>query len=203
MAKCIIVGAGEMHGVPRVCKCDLVIAADGGYSALLSLGITPDLVVGDLDSESADIPEGTRLIKFPVQKDETDMDLAFREGYRRGYREFEIYGGTGGRLDHTLANLSLLLAIKERGADARLIGNGCECFVLQNEARTVCGKPGQGISVFAMRSAAEGVSVSGFKYTCNGARLDEGFAIGVSNSFIKDSGTVEVKSGTLLVVKEI
>ncbi len=203
MAKCIIVGAGELHGTPRVCNNDLVIAADGGYSSLLSIGITPDLVVGDLDSERVDIPHGVELIRFPVEKDETDMDLAFREGYARGYREFEIYGGTGGRLDHTLANISLLLAIKERGGDARLIGDGCICFVLASERMDIYGEPGQGISIFAMRSAAHGVTVSGFKYTCENVSLDEGFAVGVSNSFIAKCGTVEVKDGTLLIVKQI
>ena len=90
---CYIVGAAEFSRGFEVTKGDFVIAADGGYDRLLSMGITPDLLIGDLDSISADVPSGIKLLKHEVEKDETDMHLAFIEGMRLGYRRFRIYGG--------------------------------------------------------------------------------------------------------------
>ena len=114
MGVCYIVGAGDFHGSFTPAKDDLVIAADGGYLALMERGIRCDILLGDMDSlselgvASSDC-KAPEILKFPVEKDETDTHLAYLEGARRGYTEFYIYGGTGGREDHTFANYSLLL----------------------------------------------------------------------------------------------
>ena len=76
MKKCYIVGAGELFGSFTPVDGDLVIAADGGYDNLLSLGITPSVIIGDLDSVRADLPRGIELIRHKVEKDETDAHLA-------------------------------------------------------------------------------------------------------------------------------
>ena len=82
----------------------LVIAADGGLRHLEAQGLTADLIVGDFDSLGR-VPEGDNILRHPVEKDDTDMLLAVRTGLDRGYRVFVLYGGLGGRLDHTYANL--------------------------------------------------------------------------------------------------
>ena len=105
---CYIVGAGELHSLPSPTEGDLVIAADGGLDALASGGITPAVVVGDLDSLSGRVPEGVEILRHPVEKDETDSHLSYLEGAKRGYTRFSLYGCTGGRDDHTFANYSLL-----------------------------------------------------------------------------------------------
>ena len=107
-ATCYIVGAGEFYGELNLSDGDIVIAADGGYDTLRELGVTPDLLVGDMDSVKA-VPTDIEKLRVPVEKDETDTYLCYLEGVRRGYSNFVILGGVGGREDHTFANFSLLI----------------------------------------------------------------------------------------------
>lgn len=199
---CYIVGASDFYEDLDVKEGDLVIAADGGYDRLLKKGISPSVIIGDMDSVK-EVPDGVETVRFPIEKDETDTHLAYLLGYERGYRNFMIFGGTGGRLDHTLANLSLLLHIKLDGADARLIGSGYEMRVIKDETVTLCGRDGGDVSVFAIGGRAEGVCIEGLKYEADNVTLEESFALGVSNSFTESgAGRISVKSGSLLVMTE-
>lgn len=230
MKKCYVVGAGEMHGDLTPCEDDLVIAADGGVAHLLSLGITPDVIVGDFDSVAQSVGEVldidstsavigvdrdgvsytatkckiegkmVEIVKYPVEKDETDTYLAYLIGLSRGYSEFALYGGVGGREDHTFANLCLLLRIKNEKNNATLYGNGVKFFVLKNEKAEIHGEPGATVSVFAFGTVAEGVSIQGLKYEARDVSLDPARPLGVSNSFLSSGeGEIEVKDGALLV----
>ena len=163
MGRCYIVGAGEFYGSFSKSCGDLVIAADGGYDALFERGIEPDLLIGDMDSIRAAGKEVERLV-FPVRKDETDTFLAYREGVRRGYTEFYLYGCVGGREDHTFANYSLLIYAKRQGHTVRLVGNGYETLSLVSESIRLPGKAGDCISVFAFGGCAEGVTLTGLEY---------------------------------------
>ena len=201
--KCIIVGAGELPTLPCLSGSELIVAADGGCEALMRHGTVPHAVIGDLDSQHAPLPLGVEIVRYPVEKDETDMHLAFLYGYERGCREFELYGGTGGRLDHTLANLSLMLAMVKRGCSACLFGNGYTARVLPAGRYETVAPKGSTVSVFAIGGSAEGVCVSGLKYSCCDAVLNEDFALGVSNSATGEQGIIEHKSGYLLVIEEV
>lgn len=121
---CYIVGAGTFYEegfAPE--RGDFVIAADGGYQILLERGVTMDLVVGDFDSIGFR-PDHPNVVDLPVEKDDTDMMAAIRLGRERGFRSFCLYGGTGGRVDHTLANLQSLVWLSRRGCQGALIGDG-------------------------------------------------------------------------------
>ena len=157
MEICHIVGAGERSGlVPDPGPKDWVIAADGGYARLLALGIPADLVVGDFDS-------------LAWEKDETDMLAAIRLGLKKGYRAFYLYGGTGGRTDHTLANLQCLAFLSKRGARGFLFGAN-EAITAITDGEIAWGPGGRGtVSVFAHGGRAEGVSIRGLKYPLCGA----------------------------------
>ena len=202
MPECMLVGAAEIYGTPKKACGDFVIAADGGYDRLSQIGVVPDLLIGDLDSLTA-VPQGTEIIRHPVKKDETDMHLAFLEGYRRGYRSFSIFGGTGGRLDHTLANISLMISAKDKGAVCTLFGEGFIAYVLHNEKRVIKGDRGMGVSIFAVNGEARGVSVRGLLYEASDITLRESFALGVSNARLECDGEIEVEAGYLLVVEQI
>ena len=201
MKKCYLVGAGDLGAVPEVRDDDLVIAADGGYDHLTSHGIRCDLIIGDLDSISKDDNE-IEIIRHPVEKDETDMFLAYCEGASRGYTHFEILGGTGGREDHTYANYQLLLYIREHGHTARLISEKMVMTVIKNESLELHGKRGSTLSIFAIGGDAKGVTVSGAKYSADRINLTECFPLGVSNSFLWDNATVSVEYGSLLLMWE-
>ena len=197
---CYIVGAAEFCRGFLPEEGDLVIAADGGYDRLLQMGIEPQIVMGDLDSVRSSIPDSTELLRFKVEKDETDTYLAFLEGYRRGYRSFRILGGCGGRADHTMANYQLLLKARRMGARASLVSDYDESLVIENEAIVLDRGEYQGVSLFAFGKNARNVNISGLKYPANGIDLSVDFPLGVSNSFVENEAAISVEDGALLVM---
>ena len=110
---------------------NFIIAADGGFDILLKKNAAPDLLLGDFDSISK-LPKCDNIMKFPVEKDYTDTFLAYEEGTKRGYRNFVIYGGMGGRIDHTIANIQTLANISKNGGRGFLIGNGTVITTITN-----------------------------------------------------------------------
>ncbi len=201
MGICYIVGAGEFSRpfLPR--EDDFVIAADGGYDALKKYRIRCDLLMGDFDSIS-DMPSGIEILRFPIKKDETDMHLCYLEGARRGYTEFQIYGGTGGREDHTIANISLLLYVREHGGRATLFGEKNIFTVIKNESAEFSAESGKHFSAFALFGKAEGISIRGLEYECENISLTPDFPLAVSNRFIGSRAHIKVDTGCLLVVVE-
>jgi thiamine pyrophosphokinase len=208
--RCIIVGAGDFFGLRRnPGHGDLLIAADAGLCNIAKCGLTPDIILGDFDSldpdENIDLMGGEaikkpEIVSFPIEKDDTDMMLAVKEGLSRGYTVYELYGGTGGRVDHLLANLQTLAYLSCRGAAGWLYGENYAVTAISNGHINFSARAGATVSVFAHGGPAEGVTLSGFKYILGGATLSPDFPLGVSN--IADSGNafIEVTSGTLLVV---
>ena len=147
--------------------------------------------------------EHLETLDYPVQKDETDMHLAYLEGRKRNYSEFRIYGGTGGREDHTYANLSLLLYAKEMGNNATLYGEKNISTVIKNEEKCFTGRDMMHFSAFAIGGAANGVSIKGLEYECEDITLTPSFPLAVSNRFTGREATVSVKDGALLIMIEI
>lgn len=136
MPTCYIVGAGDFtpRGFAPV-PGDLVLAADGGYRALYSLGYTPDLLLGDFDSlGDLPLPPDLPVLRFPARKDDTDTGLALRHGLDRGYRDFALYGCAGGRVDHLLANLQSMARISRLGAAIRLAAPEYDAWALTGPA---------------------------------------------------------------------
>ncbi len=201
MGTCYIVGAGDFLTPFTPSENDLVIAADGGYEHLKSYGIRCDLLIGDFDSISA-LPDGTERITYPVEKDYTDTALALYEGERRGYREFVILGGTGGRSDHTFANYCLLSEAKSRSLNARLVSKNSTVFMLKNEKATIKCDTGRHFSAFAFGIAARGVSIHGLHYEAEDITLLPENHLAASNLFCGKDAQIEVKDGTLIVFVE-
>ncbi len=202
MGICYIVGAGDFHGILTPKKGDLLIAADGGLDTLQSLGLTPDLLVGDLDSLVSADRGSIPLLYHPAEKDETDMYLSYLEGAKRGYNKFYVYGGVGGRLDHTFANISLLIYGKRRGHSITLVGDKMTVSVIKNESVTLYGKCGSGFSLLAFDGAARGVSIEGAKYNVKDVTLSPEFPLGVSNSLTDNVCRITVTDGELLLMLE-
>ena len=198
---CYIIGAGDYFDSPSPSKDDFVITADGGYSSAISHGVRCDLLIGDLDSLKNE-PKGVELMRHPVEKDETDTHLSYLEGVRRGYTDFAIYGGTGGSLDHTLANISLLLQARKNGHTMRLYGKGCVMLCLMNESYSFSGRVGARVSVFALGGEARGITLEGLKYSGQELTLTPEFALGVSNELALPRAIVSVADGAILLYIE-
>jgi thiamine pyrophosphokinase len=202
MGICYLVGAGDFYGQITNCDDDFIIAADRGFDSLIRHGYTPDLLIGDFDSLKSHIPEGVRTVRHPEEKDETDMFLAYSEGVKFGYTEFVMLGATGGRLDHTYANISLLLYTKEHGHNITVMDANGIILCLKNERISLAGNNGANFSVFAIGSDAKGVSISKAKYNVENATLTPSFPLGVSNKFTDTDAHISVEDGALLIIAE-
>ena len=199
---CYIFGAGEYYAFKGTIPEDaFVIAADGGYDVLLQKGVTPNLFIGDGDSV-AKRPTCER-IELPEEKDDTDMLAAIRVGLELGYKEFHIYGGTGGRIDHTIANIQSLMFIKNRGGNGYLYDDKKVLSILQNETIWYNHSETGMISIFAMGDRALKVTETGLKYALNEAMVTKEFPIGISNEFIGTKSSITVENGTLLIIKDL
>ncbi|MBW3087305.1 thiamine diphosphokinase [Bifidobacterium sp. 82T24] len=206
---CFIFGAGEYYDeVPAIPRGAYVIAADGGVDHTEPLGITPDAVIGDFDSAADDFAETSRygdVMRLPSEKDDTDMFAAVKLGWAHGARRFHIFGGLGGRLDHTLANMQLLAQISRHAGIGLLHGDGMMATAITDAtlsfpAWRLPQGVGRMVSVFAHSDAASHVSIRGLKYEVDDAQLRNTRALGVSNEF-RDGvdALVTVGDGTLVV----
>ena len=202
MKHCIVFGAGEYDAqTPDLPEDRLIIAADGGYAKCLSLGLTPDLVIGDFDS-LCKVPDLSNLVRLPVEKDVTDMRAAVDLGLEQGCKVFHLYGGMGGRPDHTLANYAILTKFSQEKIPVFLYGEGYVITAVTDGTLTLAGGRGETVSVFSWTDRSEGVTLRGLKYPLENAVLINTEALGVSNSFTQESAVVSVKHGTLLVMRE-
>ncbi len=200
-AVCFIVGAGcvapDLH--LGVSPDDLLIAADAGWLTVEKMGLAPHLVVGDFDSLGRR-PDHPNAVVLPTVKDDTDMHAAIKLGLERGYARFALYGGTGGRLAHTLANLQLLDGLARQGCRGFLVGDGTVATAVYNGTLEFPDCMKGYVSVFCTSGTAKGVTLSGLKYELNSAELTGSFPLGVSNEFTSRSAWVSVEDGTLLVL---
>ncbi|MEW6333263.1 MAG: thiamine diphosphokinase [Thermodesulfobacteriota bacterium] len=182
-----------------------LICADGGARHLTALGMIPTLIVGDMDSLDRETREryasmGVTMILHPRGKDQTDTELALREAFGMSPDEIWIWGALGGRIDHALANLSLLAQGMDRGVEVRLIDSWCELFLVTG--RTVIeGQAGQTISLLPFTEQVTGVTLTGFQYPLTKAVMTVGHPCGVSNVLEAGRGVVEVETGCLLAVR--
>jgi len=203
VSACFIIGAGPFYGLPVApAPGDYVIAADGGYLHCREAGLVPDLLLGDFDSLDA-LPGDTDVERFPVDKDDTDSMLAMKLGLEKGYRTFHLYGGTGGRMDHTLANLQGLAYLARQGARGYLYDASYVFTALWNSSLDLPAREEGIFSVFALGETARGVSILGGRYPLEGGELSPFFPLGVSNHFEGRPVRVSVEKGCLLVGWEL
>lgn len=197
MKICYIIGAGNLPLLYIKKQNSFVIAADGGYAKLGE--ITPDVIVGDFDSLGF-VPKTPNTITLPVKKDVTDMKYATEIGIQNGYNTFIIYGGTGGREDHTFANYTLLCDLASKGLRGYLIGHNSVTTAISNTAVNLPKHKEGTVSVFSASDISKGVSIKGLEYTLEDEELTFNHPLGVSNSFIGTDNEISVKSGTLLIM---
>ena len=197
---CYIFGAAKMHGhLIEPQTEDLIIAADGGYKMCKKLNLEPDVLIGDFDSLKTNYT-AKETISLPQEKDDTDMLAAIKLGFSKGYSYFLIYGGTGGRIDHTLANIQALVFISTNGGRGWLYEKHCVITAITNSAVTFNANYRGYVSIFAANGTAHGVNESGLKYELSNAEINESFPIGVSNEFLGNESKISVLNGTLIIV---
>ncbi|MGN1206221.1 MAG: thiamine diphosphokinase [Eubacterium sp.] len=204
METCYIFGAGDFTTCTiDLTSKDLVIAADGGYDYLIRLGLRADVVLGDFDSvTSPDLWDDAICEKFtyPPEKDDTDMMLAIKLGLSRGYRNFAIYGGLGGRLDHTIANIQSLTYLANESASGILYSDTYALTVIKDTSFLIPKDATGMVSVFSLSDTSENVTIKGLQYEVDGVTLTNAFPLGVSNETTGKKGIISVAFGTLLIL---
>ncbi len=196
---CHIVGAGENYGINfEPGTKDLVIAVDAGFRLLEQKAVRIDLAIGDFDTLQY-IPKHSNVIALKAEKDDTDMLAAVREGIRAGYSLFHIYCGTGGRLDHTLANLQVAAALSQEGRQGFVVDRDCIVTAITDQCLILSGDNNGYVSVFSHTERAEGVYLRGLKYGLEDAVLTNNYPLGISNELIGEESCISVRKGTLLV----
>ena len=210
MSKCILVCAGDLTvGSVPISEGDFVIAVDGGLMYCESLGVEPNLIVGDFDSITESFTGALKEIetKFPEKvvrlnpmKDDTDTMAALKIGIEKGFEAFYMYGCGGGRLEHTIANIQSLIYLKDRDLKGYIMEGEGMTFVMRDESVSFKETMEGYVSLFALDPVIKGVTEKGLKYTLEKAELTYGFPLGVSNEFIGVQSEISVDSGTALVV---
>lgn len=183
---------------------DLVIAADGGAGHAIAAGLVPDHIIGDMDSLSesrqADLADrGVSFHRSPVEKDETDLELALIwAAERTEVREIIVLGAFGGRPDQALANLLLLALPALRGRQVLMVDGDWAVRLLNGGERLVLdGQRGERLSLIPLGGDAVGVRTAGLQFPLNDETLYFGPARGVSNCFAADRVTVTLREGRL------
>ena len=178
---------------------DFIIAADGGYEIALQYGVTPHLIVGDMDSIKRK-PEQIETITLPTQKDDTDTHYCAKLMLQQGYKNILFIGGMGGRLDHTIANLHTLAFVAKKNGIATATDKNETIFMLKNESIQLKTTKGARISLFPYGGKAKRVCITNVEYPLNNAILTATHPLGVSNIATDKQVNVTVKRGLLLVL---
>lgn len=178
----------------------LVICADSGLDHALSAGIMPDIVVGDFDSCTAQLPQEAECIRVSPIKDDTDTILAADTAIERGCTDLRFFCATGGRFDHTFANVQMLEYLAQKGVSAVLYGADESVRLLSGGMSVSLPKHDGFVSVFAISESAV-VSEIGMKYPLEQYTLRRSFPLGVSNEIAADTAVITVHSGTVLVTE--
>jgi thiamine pyrophosphokinase len=185
---------------------DRLICADAGAAHAIAMGVTPDVVVGDLDSlepahYAALQAAGVRFEVYPPLKDKTDLELALRLAVAEGAREIDLLGTQGGRLDQSLGNV-LLLAHPEWAAVRVRIREGDQtAWVLRDgQACLISATTGDTLSLLPLTPQVHGVTLSGVRWPLRDHTLYLGDTLTLSNAITQPSARVEVGTGVLLIV---
>ncbi len=196
---CLIISGGKF------CKCeikksyDLIIACDKGHLYAKKLNVKPDVVIGDFDS-SKQPRDKSFVIAVDKIKDDTDTSLAVKYALRNGYKNIDIICALGYRIDHTVANISLLRYIYENGGNGVIISDDAKIFVIGEGNTKIKKEKNSFLSIFSLTDKSYIKYIKGTKYDTKGIVLKNIFPLGVSNEFVKDTASISVKKGVLLVI---
>ena len=183
---------------------DCIIAADRGCVHCRNAGIVPDFCLGDFDSLEAGeaIPE--TAIRYPAEKDDTDVALAVKLALSLGLDDIWLLGGIGGRLDHTVANLQLMRYAVSRHASLTIFTGIERARLLLPGTYTIPTGPARRFSLFAFSPCVNGLCIRGAKYPLENAALTDSFPLGVSNETMTGTPVhIAFECGQLLLIEAV
>ncbi len=207
--RALIIGNGKIEDTNIIRKNlkqnDIIICCDGGTRYAFEEGLTPNYIIGDLDSSSSQIiqffeAKNVEFKKFPTKKDYTDMELCLEFAISLGVFEIIIFGAIGTRFDHSLANVNILMQCVNANVFAKIINEYNEIVLINNEIE-IYGKKGDIVSLLPLTTSALGVTTKGLEYPLNNYNMEIGKALGISNVMVSEKAKINLKEGYLLVIK--
>ncbi len=204
MRRCVIVGGADIGRYDRVRSYlredDFLICCDSGLKHRAGLGVVPDLIVGDFDShENPHLDIET--IVLPCEKDDTDTVFAVKEALKRGFEDFLLVGVIGGRLDHTLGNVSILLMLDAQGKKAVAVDDFSVLEIVSDRPAKIEDRYPY-FSLLNISGTARDIAIRGAKYPLDGAEITCEYQYGVSNEPLPgQTAVVTVGRGRLLLIK--
>jgi thiamine pyrophosphokinase len=208
--RAVVIAHGDVAAGDRdlVAGAGVVIAADGGALALERWGLVPHVVVGDLDSlgesRAADLAtRGAKVVRFPIEKDRSDLELALRHALESGADDIVLLGILGGgRIDHALVNTMLLADPAYRGLGLRAVWGATQLRAVHpHETLALRGPVGSLVTLVPVRGDAGGVRTQGLRYPLTDAALHFGGSLGLSNVVASRPASVSIEQGVLFVIE--
>lgn len=208
MKRAIIFVNGNLSDLSQAKKIinkeDCLIAADGGANLIEKLKLTPNVVIGDMDSIKSKLLKKYKLINYPRKKDKTDFELAVDYCLKNKFKEIIIFGILGDRIDHMIANIFLIAKIQAQNQSAsrriniKIIEGKKEIFILSKEI-VISGKINDEVSIVPVSEKLEGITTDGLYYRLIDNTLLFGSTKGVSNVMNKKIAKITIKKGIALI----
>ncbi|MBE6044134.1 thiamine diphosphokinase [Clostridium thermopalmarium] len=181
-----------------------LICADSGANCLYEYNISPNIIVGDLDSINHDaldffVKKNINIIKYPREKDFTDTEAAVDKAIELGAREITILGATGSRIDHILGNIGILLKCMKLGVNS-IIKDENNIIRLIDKPIKLKGNIGDTFSLIPYCETIEDLSIYGAKYPLCDYKLEIGSSLGISNEFSREEISIEFNNGILILI---
>jgi thiamine pyrophosphokinase len=182
---------------------DVIVAANGGSRLAVASGLRPHMVVGDLDSLTAEeirtLEMGTPIWRHPREKNASDLELALECARRLDPSEIVVVGAMGGRLDHLLVNIGLLHWARIQGVRLRLLGSRGSAHMIAHPASFNL-PLGSIVSLVPVTDQVSGVTLEGLLYPLQGGVLAWGSSRGLSNEVVSSPVRVHLDTGILLMI---
>jgi len=203
----IIIGSGSNIDIDifefENSNIEYVICADGGLEKAENLKLVPNVIIGDMDSVNKVVLKKyldmkIELVKYPAEKNYTDMELAIEYALEKGFKDIILIGATGSRLDHTFANILLIEAYYKKGIRVKIIDNNNIIQLITNSME-IQNKRNYFASIVPITEFIEGLTLKGFKYPLNNVIVNRGSTLCISNQIISEKGIITLNKGTALL----
>lgn len=204
----LIIAGGPDPGTGLIRKmamnAEKIYCADRGAQWAYHAGIKPDIAIGDMDSINSETLEQIRrdeihMMKYPSEKDQTDTEIAVEVAISDGAKSIVLLGGLGGRMDHTLANISVMKACYKRGIRITMMNADTAMFLAERTV-TFRAMKGSYVSLFPQSEGVRVINSEGLYYPLNNLVLPVESTLCVSNKMTSDHVILDIRNGAVLIV---
>lgn len=204
MRRCVIIGGAEIARYDKVKSYlragDYCVFCDSGLRHREALGLVPDLIVGDFDSHP-DPCLPVETITLPREKDDTDTVYAVKEAVKRGFEDFLLLGVVGGRFDHSLGNVAILLYLDALNKRGMIVDDYSEMELISRHAAEV-GPEFPYFSLLNISGTARGITLENAKFPLEDAEIRCEYQYGVSNEPLPGkTARIHLREGQLLLIR--